>query len=237
MLRYRLERIVPFDRRNKIKIAELLSRPNPEGNLFLDWQKWYISLPRLLGEIFNLKKWDHITVNVDAEQIHNPIIFHSLTECAQFPIILEWTEKTYSSGLYDVCETAGRFRYFQKKFNTKIFLDDIGSGIDGFGRACKLKPDAVKLDGDIFQSSKKNPFVQNLLKSYIEAYKRSKIPVIIEWIEEENDISLAKKLDADFGQGFYWNPKNSFETTQICNFPKHQIYEYEKKLKTNIVSS
>jgi EAL domain-containing protein (putative c-di-GMP-specific phosphodiesterase class I) len=215
MLRYRLEKMVPFDKRNKVRISELLSRPNPEENSADDWQRWYISLPKLLDEIFSRRKWDHVTVNVDAEQIHNPLIFHSLTACSQFPIILEWTEKTYHSGLYDISETADRFRYFQKKFGMKIFLDDIGSGIDGFGRACKLKPDAVKLDGDIFQSSKRNTFVRSLLKSYIEAYKRSKIPVIVEWIEDEKDIKVAKDLDADFGQGYYWDKKKKYEISGI----------------------
>jgi EAL domain-containing protein (putative c-di-GMP-specific phosphodiesterase class I) len=214
LLKYRLEKIVALNKRKKIKLSELLCRPNPNEKNIKNWENWYSSLPGLLADIFRRQKLDYVTVNVDAEQIHNPVIFHSLTQCVQFPMILEWTEKTFQAGMYDISETAERFKYFQKKFRTKIFLDDIGSGIDGFGRACQLKPDAVKLDGDIFQMSMSDYFVRDLIKSYIKTYKHMKIPVIIEWIETKKDLRLAKYLGGDFGQGYYWTPKNKLDCFQ-----------------------
>lgn len=237
MLKYRLERIVPLDRRNTIRMCELLCRPNPAKNTFAEWQFWYLSLPELISEIFNRRKWDFVTVNVDAAQIHNPIIFHSLIKCTRFPIVLEWTENIQNAHLFDLCETAGLFRYFQKKYNTRIFLDDVGSGLDGFGRACKIKPDAIKIDGDIFQTSTNNLFVRNLLQSYIETYKRSKILVIVEWIEEKNDINIAKELDADFGQGYYWTEKSNMIESSICNLPKNKIHLFSQNTEKVFVSS
>jgi EAL domain-containing protein (putative c-di-GMP-specific phosphodiesterase class I) len=52
--------------------------------------------------------------------------------------------------------------------------------------------------------------------------------VIVEWIGDEKDIKVAKDLDADFGQGYYWDKKTNTIFLAFQNLSNNKISIWKK---------
>jgi EAL domain-containing protein (putative c-di-GMP-specific phosphodiesterase class I) len=85
-----------------------------------------------------------------------------------------------------------------------ISLDDFGKGATNFDRISELPISEVKIDRKIFQKCSKGEFPTSLLKEIIQYCRSRAIGTVIEGIETEGDLTLARSLGADCGQGFYW---------------------------------
>lgn len=85
-----------------------------------------------------------------------------------------------------------------------IALDDFGKGATNFDRISELPISEVKIDRKIFQKCSKGEFPTSLLKEIIDYCRSRRIGTVIEGIETDEDLALAKVLGADCGQGFYW---------------------------------
>jgi EAL domain-containing protein (putative c-di-GMP-specific phosphodiesterase class I) len=90
------------------------------------------------------------------------------------------------------------------RLGVPISLDDFGKGATNFDRISELPISEVKIDRKIFQKCVKGEFPSSLLKEIIDYCRSRTIGTVIEGIETENDLVLAKTLGADCGQGFYW---------------------------------
>jgi EAL domain-containing protein (putative c-di-GMP-specific phosphodiesterase class I) len=85
-----------------------------------------------------------------------------------------------------------------------ISLDDFGKGATNFDRISELPISEVKIDRKIFQKCSKGEFPTSLLKEIIQYCRSRTIGTVIEGIETQGDLALARSLGADCGQGFYW---------------------------------
>ncbi|MES3154182.1 EAL domain-containing protein [Sphingomonas faeni] len=96
-----------------------------------------------------------------------------------------------------------------------VSLDDFGKGATNFDRISELPIAEVKIDRKIFRKCSAGEFPLSLLKEIIDYCRSRSIATVIEGIETHADLTLARSLGADCGQGFYWGrPASAPSITQ-----------------------
>lgn len=113
---------------------------------------------------------------------------------------IELTEISYSGLEGNLLDNMRELR----TIGMPIALDDFGKGATNFDRISDLPISEVKIDRKIFQKCSKGEFPTSLLREIIDYCRSRHIGTVIEGIETEEDLALAKVLGADCGQGFYW---------------------------------
>lgn len=169
------------------------------------WRRWYHRLAGgLVAEL--LEEYELIFINVSSEQVFDLDIYASLASLpSPRSIVLEWIESVD----FDNPTAVGVAQRLQRlrSMGFKLAIDDIGSGMDGFGRAVALQPDYAKLDGALFQSCRGTPesggnaALLNGLRLGLEALRAT---VIAEWIESEADFELAAAAGIPLLQGRFF---------------------------------
>jgi len=79
----------------------------------------------------------------------------------------------------------------------KVAVDDFGVENSSIERLLKTKPDIVKIDGFFLKEER------NMLRWIVKGLKKLGYAVAMEHVEKAEDLELAKKLGADYAQGFY----------------------------------
>jgi EAL domain-containing protein (putative c-di-GMP-specific phosphodiesterase class I) len=133
----------------------------------------------------------------------NPHLAEPVFERFGDQLVLEWTEEPLTKT--DEPLVAQRLRYWRKKYNVQISVDDFLAGHDGVNRVCLVEPDNVKIDGYFFRESLTNPSYADTLYKQCDWIKTRTQQIIIEHIEAVSDLVIACKAGASMGQGFLWN--------------------------------
>lgn len=185
--------------------GELLYRGSAFPQTIEDWRDWHKALPSIVPEVLAAGDFDQISVNVDSEHLLDAKILEDLYRLEGLPVLLEWTEhRVKNLNIRDIMRVGKRLEALRSQLNAPVVLDDLGAGEDSFRRLCALQPDLVKIDGEIFQLTRRYPRIIKLLCAKIKAYEDAGIPVVVEWIETIADLSVARKLGATWGQGYLW---------------------------------
>lgn len=202
---YRLEPLVSLSD-GAVMGYELLAgeRFCPNYDLW-GWRNFYRfltdELPKILDKVEGL-----IFINVSGALLLNAEIYEHLNSLPSGSgrIALEWTEHHF-----DVDEMS-RVLVLLLKLRQRGFLlaiDDIGSGIDGMGRALACIPEFGKIDGGMLAKAREGEpeTAHRYLQGMVDSLHHHDIKVIIEWIETERDLEIARLTGADFGQGYLWS--------------------------------
>ena len=91
-----------------------------------------------------------------------------------------------------------------KKLNSrgvKIAVDDMGSGYSSFQQFIELEPDYIKLDKYFAEGLSTNNQKQKVVKSLVDLVS-DRTKIIIEGIEKEEDLNVAKLLGVPYAQGY-----------------------------------
>lgn len=201
----RLQPIMRSDGKSRIG-AELLLGGSCCPKLGCEaWRQWYGGLADgLVADL--LDDYEQIFINVSSAQIIDPAIYASLLRLpAPRSIVLEWIEDIDVDNL-----TGGgvvqRLRRLRAR-GFKLAIDDIGSGMDGIGRAVELRPEYAKLDGKLFQSCRSVPGSNGnaaLLKGLTQSLEALGAKVIAEWVESDTDVDLAVGAGIPLLQGQFF---------------------------------
>jgi EAL domain-containing protein (putative c-di-GMP-specific phosphodiesterase class I) len=199
----------------KSKACELLFRGFEGAELqdFLDDPSLFVSHLDALVEakalsILSLYETDNYSmffINFTPCQIASPLFIPSL----------EWFDKNNippSSIVIEVTELPLRdedlqgFLYNLALLREKghlIALDDFGAGASNFNRLLLLQPDIVKLDTNLLRLAEKSQYHKHALRALITFTHEIGSKCIIEGIETESLLSIARNSGADFFQGYY----------------------------------
>ncbi|MDO5045562.1 bifunctional diguanylate cyclase/phosphodiesterase [Campylobacter sp.] len=200
----------------KIKYYEVLVRLIDESgkirypNEFLDIAK-KISLynditKKVIGHVFRLvEKFPKLSfsMNLSNSDIVNSQIRDLLDQKLR---ICSYPEHVYfeileSEGVDDY-EAVNSFIHKIRGYNSKIAIDDFGSGYSNYYRILELDIDTIKIDGSIV---KKLPFDKNaryLMQTIIDFANRQNYNVVAEFVSSPEILSEIKKFGIKYGQGF-----------------------------------
>ena len=83
-------------------------------------------------------------------------------------------------------------------------IDDFGKGAANFDRIAGLPVAELKIDRLMFRAAAEGRFPMPLLTELVRYCRNAAIEVVVEGIESEEDLALARTIGAGFGQGFHW---------------------------------
>lgn len=167
------------------------------------WRNFYHFLVEEIHLILDRHK-GLLFFNISGGQLIDPVILQYLQ---QYPadsgrLVLEWTEQSFhDSEMPGILASIAK----AKKMGYKIAVDDIGTGVDGMGRAIACKPHFGKFDGQILMHARKAESNHHLfMRGMADALKAHGVTVIAEFIENESDRHIAVAAGVDIGQGYLW---------------------------------
>lgn len=90
-----------------------------------------------------------------------------------------------------------------KQWNSKLAIDDFGSGYNNESVLLDVTPDFVKIDMDIVQGVEFDPNRKEIIKNLTSYAKSRGIKIIAEGIETREQLECVLGLGVDYVQGYY----------------------------------
>lgn len=158
-------------------------------------------LSLVLDKMSQISDEKYLSVNFEIEDVDN-VNLHS--------IIHEFQEQQLAHRL--VIEITERGHFFKsskaavdklKKFNSRIALDDFGSGASRFLSVIDFQPDVIKLDKTVTDRIGESE-VQNTIKSLSEWCENKGIKILAEGIENRAQVQDCISAGVIYGQGYYF---------------------------------
>jgi EAL domain-containing protein (putative c-di-GMP-specific phosphodiesterase class I) len=145
-----------------------------------------------------------ITINVSAQTLGNDHEFFTAVDLilpkirdAHFSLVFELTETSIIKNQIDLNASLSSLR----KRGAKIAIDDFGTGQTSLSIISSLPTDFVKLDGSLLQAERPD-LSKGLLELGIKFANLVGAKVIVEKVETEADLDLAREVGADYVQGW-----------------------------------
>ena len=88
------------------------------------------------------------------------------------------------------------------QYGIQFAMDDFGSGYSNIARFITLPFSVAKLDKSLLEESKN---IVLFFEAAISLFKNLNIPIVIEGVEQEKQLKLAKEKKIDYIQGFYFS--------------------------------
>ena len=88
------------------------------------------------------------------------------------------------------------------QYGIQFAMDDFGSGYSNLARFITLPFSVAKLDKSLLEESKN---IVLFFEAAISLFKNLNIPIVIEGVEQEKQLKLAKEKKIDYIQGFYFS--------------------------------
>lgn len=97
-----------------------------------------------------------------------------------------------------------------KSGGIKFAIDDVGKGNSNLKSVIELDPDFIKLDKYFSYNLYKEPKKQEIIKSILSYTNTHHINLVLEGLETEMDLAIAKSIGVKFGQGYVLGRPKSF---------------------------
>lgn len=146
--------------------------------------------------------------------------------CTAHRIVIEITEHEFQD---DYRGLAASIRSLQDA-GAKVVIDDFGSGAASMRTLLELPVDGIKIDREVFQKAVHDMRYIPLIEGTIAAADNLNLPVVIEGVETENHLAVAKRLGARLVQGFLINyPMAIPATTSSVEFSAMLADRYKRQ--------
>ncbi len=172
------ERLVKFDRLCRtLHTLNFLNMGNNRGLLFLNVHPELLVAVNSHGKVFEQVLHQHdVSTHEVVIEIHEGAVSQEKLLAAA---IANYRERGY-----------------------KIAIDDFGKEHSNLERLWTLSPEYVKLDGAIIQQAAFNPKLQRILPKLVEIIRELDAEVIVEGVETEYQLELARHAGIYFVQGY-----------------------------------
>ena len=111
-------------------------------------------------------------------------------------------EITETVALHDL-EESERFVSSLRDMGCQVAIDDFGAGYTSFRNLKALDVDMVKIDGSFVQGLVRSRDDQLFVQTLVHLAKNFRIPVVAEWVTNEDEVTLLRAYGVEYLQGFY----------------------------------
>ncbi|MHB8252344.1 MAG: EAL domain-containing protein [Acidiferrobacter sp.] len=175
--------------------------PAPRPTSATHWRAWYAQVGQLAAQTPH--GW--CTINLDSHQITDTRLIRALTgamrEAAHLDWHLEWTER----GRNNLVEKAARaFVVLRDRLDVGLIIDDVGAGQDGLRRIALTAPDVIKIDRHLLVRAHTYKTARDIIEHIIHLGAAIGADSVLEGIETDTDLALARSLGVPLGQGYLW---------------------------------
>ncbi|MCI2286034.1 EAL domain-containing protein [Colwellia sp. MSW7] len=158
-----------------------------------------------IKSLYDTYEYSMYFVNFTPSQIASPDFIHALrwfddNAISANTVIIEVTELAFEK------ENNEAFLHnvaLARRKGHLIAIDDFGSGYSNFERIIMLRPHIVKLDRSILNLSSHTKRNNHILNSIVSFVHEIGAKCIVEGVENEDLLAIAKKSGADYLQGYH----------------------------------
>ncbi|MFN7400385.1 MAG: EAL domain-containing protein [Sandaracinobacter sp.] len=122
-------------------------------------------------------------------------------------LTIELTEHNSDASFADLAAAASRLAML----GIGVAIDDFGRGTTSYEKLMELPLSELKIDKEIFWNVVSGSLSAALIEEVIRFGHANGIQSTIEGIETETQMSIARRLGAGYGQGYYWDKPRLFE--------------------------
>ncbi len=181
--------------------------------------KMYLSLSKMLVDkalkLFEGKK-SKLSINlslydIQSEDFRNWLLQRLKEHPDPSKIIIEFVEtENYSNGneLFEFLENA-------RKLGCLVAVDDFGVGYATYTSIISLKPDIIKIDGDIIKNLNLSNDSKIILSSICYMADLIGAETVSEFVENEEIQNVTLKENIDYSQGYYFAKPEAFENLNV----------------------
>ncbi len=148
-----------------------------------------------------------INVNLAGKQVMQPDLVPRTLEILEetgLPARHLRLEVTESALLRNQGGLTSRLSQLQDS-GVKIHLDDFGTGYSSLSYLHRFSFDALKIDRSFMRSQLLKSGNRKIVEAMVELAHDLGMKVIVEGLENEEQVSLARKLNCEYGQGYYFS--------------------------------
>ena len=148
----------------------------------------------------------YVSVNLSAHNVRRREIvseIDAILDAANAPresLVLELTESAYAECGESVVNTLQALR----DCGIRIYIDDFGVGYSSLSYLSRLPIDAVKIDQSFVRQSSTSGESLEVIRAITALARALRFQVVAEGIETEEQAELARALDCDLGQGYFY---------------------------------
>lgn len=114
-------------------------------------------------------------------------------------LIVEITETV---ALHELEESA-KFVRELRNLGCRVAIDDFGAGYTSFRNLKALDVDMVKIDGSFIKGLVRNRDDQLFVQTLVHLAKNFNLPVVAEWVGNEDEVTLLRAYGVEYMQGFF----------------------------------
>jgi diguanylate cyclase (GGDEF)-like protein/PAS domain S-box-containing protein len=197
-----------------------------ENGLILPLGKWILQ-----ESCRQLRKWQNhnslaatiaISVNLSSKQFLQPDLSQQvaavLEETGLSPscLKLEITESHFLDNTEMAIVTMNRLR----ELGIEISLDDFGTGYSSLSYLHRLPIDYLKIDRSFVSRMEEKKENAEIVHTIIKLAQNLKMKVIAEGIETAEQLNLLKKLNCEYGQGYFFSKPLKAAAVALVNSAK-----------------
>ena len=97
------------------------------------------------------------------------------------------------------CRALGGLR----DLGVRLALDDVHTSLDDVTRVAEYEPDFIKIDGDVLRGARYESSHRRFMVMMLDFADRTRIEVIAEGLESEQDLRLIEAAEITMAQGYY----------------------------------
>jgi len=153
---------------------------------FEDKQEYEFSINLSIDDILNEKTVNFILQKLAAFNSPQRVVFEILesNEIENYENIKEFIKKI-------------------KRYNTKIAIDDFGSGYSNFSHVLELNVDYLKIDASLVKNITTDENTKKITQTIVIFAQNIGLRTIAEYVEDKQSLELLAELGVDFIQGYY----------------------------------
>ncbi len=149
-----------------------------------------------------------VNVNLSSRDFIDPMLVDNIaavvreTELPPQNLKLELTESIIASNLQSV----GFALQDLRSLGIGICIDDFGTGYCSLQYLLLLPANTLKIDRTFIDQLTGNKQAEQIISLFVNLAHGLNMEAVAEGIEVQEHVDILKRLDCDFGQGYFWSP-------------------------------
>lgn len=129
-------------------------------------------------------------------------LFSWVEEMNEPNIVLELNESNDDQLIWGSRDFMENVQY-ARELGIEIAMDDVGKGQATLSNIKEIKPDYIKMDRSYGFNLARSEEKKQIVAAYIDFATSSRIPLVLEGVETEDDYEVAKQVGVQYMQGYY----------------------------------
>ncbi|MGV8997384.1 MAG: putative bifunctional diguanylate cyclase/phosphodiesterase [Parvibaculaceae bacterium] len=132
-------------------------------------------------------------------------------------------EITETMALHEIPGSAA-FVTTLRELGCQVAIDDFGAGYTSFRNLQAIEVDLVKIDGSFVKDLVSNRDNQFFVRTLVELAHNFKLPIVAEWVGNEEEVAMLRDFGVEYLQGFYLGePVMELPDTRCLGYSKTKL--------------